>query len=210
VSVGEPEEVRLRDGSTALIRQIGPADAPLVRAIYGELSDVSRRRRFLAPTDELSDEDVMYLTDVDHRRHEALIAIDPERDRAVGVARYVRAPGDRETGEVAVVVVDDWHRRGLGTALLDRLTERARENGLRRYTAVVSPDNDIVLGAMERNGAERTGTTAEGEVEFAFELPPDGIGDRLAGALRAAGSTHWEFLGQVLRLLPWTGRSRSK
>lgn len=185
-----------------LIREVERSDGDLVRAIYREMSDVSRRRRFLTPTEELSDEDVRYLTDVGYSRHEALIALD-EDGRAVGIARYVRRPGDRETGEVAVVVVDDWHRRGLGRALLDRLTERARANGLRRYTAVVSPDNDIVLEALARNGAERTGVTDEGEIEFAFELPPDGLGERLSGALRAAGSSHWEFIGQALRLLPF-------
>jgi RimJ/RimL family protein N-acetyltransferase len=189
--------VRLRDGSQALIRPIAPEDRSLLRALYHELSDLSRRRRFLVPTSELSDDDLGYLTDVDHKRHEALIALDPEAERAVGVARYVRVPGDREAGEVAVEVVDDWHRRGLGTALLDRLTQRARENGLVRYTALVSPDNDVVLNALGRNGAERTGTTSDGDVEFTFPLPSDGLGERLRNALRAAAQL--DFLGLVLR-----------
>jgi GNAT superfamily N-acetyltransferase len=170
------------------------------------MSDLSRRRRFLAPTAELSDEDLMYLTDLDHNRHEAMIAIDPERDRAVGVARYVRVPGDREAAEVAVVVVDDWHRRGIGRALLDSLTERARENGILRYTAVVSPDNDIVLNALDEAGAERTGTTADGEIQFTFELPAEGLGDRLSAALRAAATAPVGFIAQALRRLPfWSG-----
>jgi RimJ/RimL family protein N-acetyltransferase len=196
------DEIRLNDGSTALIRAIEPSDAPLVKAIYDELSDLSRRLRFLVPTTELSDEDLEYLTDVDHRRHEAVIALDPERERAVGVARYVRSPDDREAAEVAVVVVDDWHRRGLGSALLDRLTRRARENGIARYTAVVSPDNDVVLGALERAGAERTGATQDGEVEFAIELPPEGLGERLRAALRSAAAMQLEFLAQLLRRVP--------
>lgn len=204
----EAETVRLSDGSAVLIRPIEPSDGPLVRALYYDLSELSRRRRFLVPTAELSDDDLAYLTEVDHRRHEALIAIDPEHDRAVGVARYVRVPGDREAGELAVEVVDDWHRRGLGTALLDRLTERARENGLTRYTALVSPDNEIVLGALERAGATRTGTTSDGEVEMAVDLPSDGLGERLRAALRAAGSAQLAFLEQALRLLPSWRRER--
>jgi RimJ/RimL family protein N-acetyltransferase len=180
------------------IRPIEPADKPLVKAFYHELSDRSRRLRFLAPTSEISDDDLDYLTDVDHRRHEAMIALDPDADRALGVARYVRVPGDREAAEVAVVVVDDWQRRGLGTALLDRLTERARENGITRYTALVSPDNEIVLGALDRAGAERTGTTGEGEVEFSFSVPDEGLSDRLRAALRAAATFPVGFIGQAL------------
>jgi RimJ/RimL family protein N-acetyltransferase len=171
-----------------------------VKRIYSEMSERSRRHRFLVPAAELSEEDLEYLTDVDHRRHEALIALDTEADRAVGVARYVRVPRDREAGEVAVAVVDDWHRRGLATALLDRLTERARENGLTRYTALVSPDNEVVLRALERNGAAHLGTSSDGETEFAIEIPPEGLGERLRGALRAAAQS--DLVGQALRLLP--------
>jgi RimJ/RimL family protein N-acetyltransferase len=207
VSIDAVTEVRLRDDSRARIRPIEPSDGRLVKALYHELSDMSRRLRFLVPTTDLSDEDVLYLTDVDHRRHEAMIALDTERERALGVARYVRAPGDRGSAEVAVVVVDDWHGRGLGTALLDRLTVRARDNGIARYTALVSPDNGIVLGALERAGAELTGTSDDGDVEFAIDLPPEGLGERLRGALRVAAAAPLEFVGQALRRLPvWRRR----
>jgi RimJ/RimL family protein N-acetyltransferase len=173
------------------IRQIEPTDATLVRAFYDELSDRSRRLRFLVPTNELSDEDLRYLTEVDHKRHEAMVAL--EGERLVGVARYVRTPGDRESAEVAVVVVDDRQGDGIGTGLLDRLTERARENGIVRYTALVSVDNDIVVSALERAGAERTGTTDEGEIEFAIEVPSEGLGERLRTALRSIATALWRL-----------------
>lgn len=165
------------------IRPIEPSDKDLVRAFYNELSDRSRRLRFLVPTSEISDEDLAYLTEVDHRRHEAVVALDGER--MVGAARYVRTPGVQpESAEVAVVVVDDRQNQGIGTALLDDLTQRARENGIVRYTALVSDDNDIVLGALERAGAARTGGTDDGEVEFALDVPSEGLGERLSAALR--------------------------
>ena len=167
------------------IRPIEPADGDLVRTFYGELSERSRRLRYLVPAAELSDEDLAYFTDVDHRRHEAVIALDGS-GRMVGVARYVRTPGQRESAEVAVVVADDCQNQGIGTALLDDLTRRARENGITRYTALVSRDNDVVLGAIDRAGAERTGVSGdEGEVEFALDLPAEGgLGERLRDALR--------------------------
>jgi RimJ/RimL family protein N-acetyltransferase len=171
-----------RLAAVTTIRPIEPDDKAAVRAFYHELSDRSRRLRFLVPTSEISDEDLAYLTEVDHRRHEALVALDG--DRVVGVARFVRTPGDRESAEVAVVVVDDRQNQGIGTALLDQLTERARENGIVRYTALVSRDNEIVLGALERAGAARTGSTDDGEIEFAVDLPAEGLGERLRASLR--------------------------
>ena len=173
------------------IRQIERSDAGLVRTFYDELSDRSRRLRFLVPTNELSDEDLEYLTDVDHKRHEAMVALDGER--LVGVARYVRTPGDRESAEVAVVVADDRQGQGIGTSLLDSLTQRARENGIVRYTALVSPDNDIVIGALERAGAERARTTDEGEIEFAIDVPAEGLGERLRTALRSIATSLWRL-----------------
>jgi GNAT superfamily N-acetyltransferase len=171
------------------LRQIEPGDKDRVRAFYGELSDRSRRMRFLVPTSAISDEDLAYLTEVDHRRHEAVVALDGER--MIGVARYVRSPDDREAAEVAVVVVDDRQNEGIGTKLLDELTERARENGIARYTALVSQDNDIVLNALERAGAETTGTTGEGEIEFALDLPAEGLGERLRSALKSVATAIW-------------------
>src|SRR5919197_5044015 len=126
--------ITLRDGSRALIRPVRPDDKPLFAAAYERLSPESRRRRFLAAPSRLSTEDLRYFTEIDHRRHEALIALDPDTCDLVGDARYVRLPGERESAEVATFVADDWQQRGLGTALLTELTSLARANGLRRYT----------------------------------------------------------------------------
>lgn len=199
------ETAELRDGSEVVLRQIEPDDFDRLREIWAGLSADSRRRRFLASSAaaEVSDAELQYLVDVDHRRHEAIVALDPE-GHALGVARYVRTPGDRESAEVAVVVVDDWHNRGLGTALLDRLTDRARANGIERYTAIVSEDNDVVLRALDRAGAQRTSHGEDGEIEFVFDVPAEGIGDRLAAALRAAALAPVDFLAQwVDRLAVW-------
>jgi RimJ/RimL family protein N-acetyltransferase len=200
------ETVSLRDGSSVVIRPIEPDDSERLREVWRGMSAISRRRRFLAASsvDDVSDEDLRYLVEVDHRRHEALLALD-EDGHAVAVARYVRVPGDREAAELAVVVVDDWHRRGLATALIEALSARARENGIKRYTAIVSSDNEIVLGSLDSAGAERTGNTDEGEVELVFDVPSeDGIGDRLSDALRAAATAPWDFLSAgASRLAVW-------
>ena len=119
----------------------------------------------------------------------------------MAVARYVRTPGEPTSAEVAVVVTDDWHRRGLATALLERLTALARENGIKNYSAVVSEDNEIVLDALDRAGAIRTGETGQGEVELSIPLPAEGIGDRMAAALHAAAEAPREFLSAGLRQL---------
>jgi RimJ/RimL family protein N-acetyltransferase len=193
-------ETVLRDGSIVAIRQLERDDGDRVLEVWDGMSELSRRRRFLSPTTEISDEDLRYLVEVDHRRHEALIALD-EDGHGVAVARWVRSPDDRTSAELAVVVADAWHRRGLATELLLRLSELARENGIERYTAIVSEDNAVVLDALERAGAERTGSPEQGEVELRIDVPSEGVSDRLAAALRAAAEAQRDFLTAVLRRL---------
>ncbi|MEA2375626.1 MAG: hypothetical protein QOD53_2089 [Thermoleophilaceae bacterium] len=192
--------VRLRDGQEIAIRPIQPDDKALLVDGFNRLSDRSRQRRFLTPASELSPEDLAYLTEVDHKRHEALLAIEPFEGRSVGVARYVRVPGDRECAEVAVAVVDDWQRRGVATALMQALSQRARATGVQRFTALVSPENTVVLEALQGAGAQRTSADAD-EIEFTVDVPADGLGDRLGAALRAAGAGQLRLAGQVAKRL---------
>jgi hypothetical protein len=46
-----------------------------------------------------------YLTEVDHRDHEAIVALDDASGEGVGVVRYVRS-GTPDGAEVAVTVTD--------------------------------------------------------------------------------------------------------
>jgi RimJ/RimL family protein N-acetyltransferase len=193
-----PTSATLPDGKTIAIRPIEPGDEAHVESIYDRMSPESRRRRFLVAPSQLGADDLRRLTDVDHRRHEALLAFDLDSGEAIGEARYVRSPDDRETAEVAAMVPDAWQRRGIATALLGELTERARANGVRRYTAFVAVDNEPVLRALEREGARRAPAEAD-EVELVLDFPPEGVPERLAAALRWAGSRQLRLLGRLAR-----------
>ena len=180
--------ITLRDGARATLRPIAPEDKLLLAASFERLSEESRYRRFLTTKDALSAAELDYLVDVDHSDHEAIIAVDPSSGEGLGVARYIRSADDAEVAEVAVTVADDWQGRGLGRALLDRLTYRARREGVRRFSAVVQSDNRASLGLLEGVGDTRRRFDT-GTVELVVELPPKrGIGARLARALRAAAA----------------------
>ena len=161
--------VVLRDGSAVLIRQVRSADAPLLADGFGRLSDASRRMRFLARKDHLSAAELRYFTDVDHQDHEALGALDRAGGRGVGIARYVRDAEDRQAAEIAVTVVDDWQGRGLGTELMAQLSDRARQEGIRRFTALTANGNAAVAALLRNMGAERVGS-GQGTVEYEIAL----------------------------------------
>ena len=106
--------------------------------------------RFLAPQPRLSSSELDYLTAVDHIRHEALIAVDPETGQSFGTARYIRDGDHPETAEFAVGVGDSWMRIGLGTALLEALVIRAREVGVIRFTGLIHTDNDAIRRLVKK------------------------------------------------------------
>jgi GNAT superfamily N-acetyltransferase len=180
--------ISLRDSRVAVLRALEPDDRERLQQAFERLSPTSRYRRFLRPMEEMSDGEVEYLLSVDHRDHEAILALDPVQDRAVGVARFVRLEAGAHSAEAAVAVVDDWQGQGLGRALLERLSERAREEGIDHFTAVAQAENRRAIEALAALGP--TTASYDGSiVELDIELAPSGLSGALAAALRAAAGS---------------------
>jgi RimJ/RimL family protein N-acetyltransferase len=175
--------VVLRDGSTVLIRPVHSADAPLVADGFARLSARSRQLRFLTPKKDLSPAELRYFTDVDHHDHEALGALNRADGRGVGIARYVRDSDDPHAAEIAVTIVDDWQGRGLGTELVAQLSERARSEGIRRFTALVAADNPAMAGLLRTVRAVLVGREP-GALRYEVTLGPADERDP-AGVLRS-------------------------
>ena len=111
------------------------------------------------------------MTAIDHIRHEALIAVDPETGQSFGTARYIRSDDHAETAEFAVGVGDRWMRIGLGTALLSRLVRRAREVGINRFTGVIHVDNTAIRRLVEKVvGPYETRSMGQGVLEIVLDL----------------------------------------
>jgi GNAT superfamily N-acetyltransferase len=188
------EEVRLRDGSVVHVRPVQPGDGPLLVDGFSRLSVESRQMRFLSGKTVLTPGELRYLTEVDHHDHEAIGALDPADGRGLGIARYIRNAEDPEEAEVAVAVVDQWQRRGLGTELLNRLADRARQEGVRHFTGLVSADNVAVTKLLaDRRVGVRVTDREPDSVEYAIALPPRGLGEELQALLRVFGRRQFKL-----------------
>jgi GNAT superfamily N-acetyltransferase len=172
------------DGIRLTVRPIGRDDKPALLDAFRHLSERSIYRRFLAPMKGLTKSELAYLTELDHSRHEALVAVTDE-DEIVGVARYVRDPDDRERAEVAVTVSDEWQRRGVGTALLGRLAGRAAENGIRYFTGICLADNREMLQLFDELGPAVKHRQEGDLIEVEVTLPTTAT-HAIRPALRAA------------------------
>ena len=177
-ALARERRVLLRDGSKVLIRQVQSADAPLLADGFARLSATSRWMRFLTPKRELSPAELRYFTDVDHHDHEALGALDHDGGRGAGIARYIRHAEDPHAADIAVTIADDWQGRDLGTELLAQLSDRARQEGIRRFTALVAADNVAVARLLRNMSASlirRESNTLEYEIMLAPSAAPGGV-----------------------------------
>jgi RimJ/RimL family protein N-acetyltransferase len=146
-----PGDVLVVDGARLTVRPIRADDKEALAGLFGRLSPQSRRRRFLIAKPALSRRELAYFTELDHRRHEALVAVAADRE-IVGVARYACERGQARVADVAFAVADDWHDRGVGSALARRLVDEARGNGIVRLQATTLAENTPARRLLRRLG----------------------------------------------------------
>ncbi|MDT5354614.1 MAG: hypothetical protein QOJ56_3146 [Mycobacterium sp.] len=139
----------LRDGSTVLLARLDVADIDAVIALHDALSDHERYLRFFfAPRAPDLKTCARKLTEGSDRDY-ALGAF--EFGELIGVANYVVSHED-ETAEVALVVAHNDQLRGVGTALLRRLSHIARSNEIRHFVADVLVENRVMRNVLHDAG----------------------------------------------------------
>ncbi len=168
------EQVRLRDGSTVVLRLVRPDDKARLRAGFERLSPDTRYLRFHGVKTALTDAEVRYLTEVDGVHHVAIGAArlgpDGEED-GVGIARFVELDGDRGVAEAAITVLDELQGKGLGAALFVRLCAAAAERGIERFRCEVLGSNTGMQELLRRLGLTTSVRVEAGVMTIDLQLP---------------------------------------
>jgi len=171
----EPRILELTDGTKVHVRPIVPEDEPLLIEAVAAMSERTVYFRFFSPLKRLPDALAHRLAVVDYNDRFAIVATTHKpggKERIVGVARYDRAAGS-DVAETAVAVIDEYQRRGLGSALLAILGKVAREHGIKMFTLIVLPENQQMLGLLRKMGWIHQAKLTGGVYEISFDLPGD-------------------------------------
>jgi GNAT superfamily N-acetyltransferase len=127
-------DVVLRDGSTLLIREARAEDEPDLRRFYDELSRESAYFRFLAVRKHHETE-IARIRNADPVND--LVLVGEADGHVLAVASYARNRQAPHRADVAFAIADALQGRGVGTRLLERLAEIARQHGITFFDADV-------------------------------------------------------------------------
>ena len=148
----------LKDGTQLNIRPIRPEDEPQLARFHETLSEQSVYRRYFSMLNlesRIRHERLTRKCFVDYDREMALIAEHSHQGNSppeiVGVGRLVRSlPGGR--AEIAAIVSDAFHHKGIGRALISRLIEFAHDENIETLTASVLTENPAMQKLLESEG----------------------------------------------------------
>ncbi|MET1153850.1 GNAT family N-acetyltransferase [Arthrobacter sp.] len=162
-------DVVLRDGGTAHLRPIVPADAEALQAFHVGQSESSIYLRFFTFKAKLSARELARFTNVDYVNRVAFVTT--VGDEIIGIGRYDRLDDPAEA-EVAFNISDAHQGRGLGSILLEHLAAAARENGISKFSAEVLPENRKMITVFNDAGYEVRRHFDDGVVALEFDLDP--------------------------------------
>ncbi|HLV31513.1 MAG TPA: GNAT family N-acetyltransferase [Chitinispirillaceae bacterium] len=147
----------LSEGTELFFRPIRPTDAKELRDMFYSLSEQSIAFRFYEQIKAFPHKFIQDFTAIDFSKDMAIAATvqDLGGEQIIGIAQYNLDPATKRA-EVSFLVRDDWQAKGVGTILLEILTDIARKRGVVGFNAKVLVQNQLMLGVFYNSGFKIT------------------------------------------------------
>jgi acetyltransferase len=148
------KRVALSDGAEFVMRPIRPEDEPSLVKFHSTLSERSvyfRYFHWMKLEQRTAHERLTRMCFIDYDRQMAFVAEPTGSNEIAGIGRLVKSHTGEEA-ELAVIISDQYQKRGIGTALVRQLVDFARDEKLRRITATVMFQNRPMQKVFERAG----------------------------------------------------------
>lgn len=131
----------LPEGNAITVRRADGDDLEAARAMHDRCSEQTLRLRYHGPVRDAD----RYLEHLLSPRFGRTLAVQTASGRTVALGHLL---WDGDETEVALLVEDDWQRRGIGSELLGRLVALAVEAGCESVYAVTQASNTGMVAAM--------------------------------------------------------------
>lgn len=147
----------LKDGLKVFFRPIRVLDEKGIQRLFYNLSEKSRYMRFFTAMRAFPHRQAQKFTVVDYAENMGIVGIVPaagqqgEHEEIIATGQYIT---DSHSGmaEIAVMVADSYHNRGIGTFLIEYLIQIARENGVKGFVADILSANREMIRIIIKTG----------------------------------------------------------
>jgi len=166
----------MRDGTEVTIRLISPEDESLMVKFHHGLSERSVYMRYF--------ESLSLKTRTAHSRLARICFADPAQETIVvavhkdqtsgeekilAVGRLSKLP-DSKSAEIGTLVADDWQGHGLGTELVRRMIESARDQHVSYVSGEILRDNVVMQSVVKKLGFRLRGFGVQRTVRATLQL----------------------------------------
>jgi acetyltransferase len=165
----------MKDGTKVTIRPIRPEDEPAIISFHEGLSERSVYLRYFSALklqQRVAHSRLLRICFNDYDREIALVAelSGPEgKSEILGVARLSKLHGSNG-GEFAVVVMDKWQNKGLGSELTRRLVQIAKNEKLDSLVADALRENKFMQHMCKKLGFQVASGLGESECVIEMKL----------------------------------------
>jgi len=161
----------MRDGRSVSVRAVRAEDKARLLEHFTQLSSVSLYYRFLGTRSSLTDEELDRFTRLDTAHAALVVTTGGGKESIIGFIQYVRIQ-DTSRAQIACSVSDTHQGRGIGSLLLDLLSQIALTNGITEFEGDALPDNQRVLAIAAKNGRQIVQSTESGVAHMRISLRP--------------------------------------
>lgn len=161
----------LDDGTQIKFRPIHPTDEPAIKRMCYGMSEDSIYYRFMSRLKFVPGKQIQDFVYVDHRNELMIVGTLPEAhgEHILTCGCYYLNP-QTNRGEVAFIVEDNWHNRGIGTFLLKHLIQIARRDGIAGFTAEVLQENKAMQAVFNKSGCKVKSVLEGGVYSFVLDF----------------------------------------
>ena len=166
------DRLTLPEGNAISVRRADAADLDAARAMHERCSTRTLTMRYHGPVGDAD----RYLNHLLSPRFGRTLAVQTASGRVVGLGHLL---WDGDETEIALLVEDDWQRRGIGGELLGRLVTMAVEAGCESVYAVTQASNTGMVAAMRGLGLPLDYQVEEGTLVITARLDATPVSSRL-------------------------------
>ncbi|WP_405917689.1 MULTISPECIES: GNAT family N-acetyltransferase [unclassified Streptomyces] len=189
---GGQDMLTLPEGNAITVRRADVSDVEAAKAMHDRCSPRTLSMRYHGPVGDAD----RYLNHLLSPSFGRTLAVQTASGRIVGLGHLL---WDGDETEVALLVEDDWQRRGIGVELLGRLVTMAVEAGCESVYAVTQASNTGMVAAMRSLGLPLDYQIEEGTLVITARLDTTPVTSRLPYG-QGQGQDHAQHG-------TWTGRN---